>query len=215
MTPIRTFSLLTALAVALSLGGVAGARAASRVDGEVERLVDLLAIGPGSTVADIGAGKGQLSIALARRVGPSGRVYATEIDAGLREQIARAAEREGLGNVVVVEALADATGLPADCCDAAFLRGVYHHLAKPEPLLASLRDALRPGARLAVIDFRPTRWLALWTPKDVPADRGGHGVRPEIVIREAEAAGFIRIALDEEWPASWLLSHYAVTFRSP
>jgi len=215
MNGARNLALVTGFAVALALGGVASAHAASRFEREVDRLAELLAIGPGSTVADIGAGKGAFAIALARRVGPGGRVYATEIDASLRAKIARAAEREGLANVVVVEALEDATGLPEGCCDAAFLRSVYHHLSKPEPILASLRRSLRPGARLAVIDFRPTRWLALWTPQDVPADRGGHGVRPEIVVREAEAAGFARVALEEDWPGSWLVPRYAVAFESP
>lgn len=215
MNRSRTLAVWTASALALALGGVAAAHAASSFEREVDRLAELLAIGPGSTVADIGAGKGAFAIALARRVGPGGRVYATEIDASLRAKIARAAEREGLANVVVVEALEDATGLPDGCCDAAFLRGVYHHLSKPEPILASLRRSLRTGGRLAVIDFRPTRWLALWTPKDVPADRGGHGVRPEIVIREAEAAGFAHVALQEDWPAGWLVAHYAVAFESP
>ena len=211
----RSLVLLTLAGVALAIGGAVAARATSRFEREVARLAELLEIGPGSTVADIGAGKGQLALALARLVGPGGRVYATEIDAGLREKIARAAEREGLANLVVVEALEDATGLPTACCDAAYLRGVYHHLTKPEPFLASLRASLRPGARLAVIDFRPTLWLALWTPKGIPADRGGHGVRPEIVTGEAEAAGFTRFALDEDWPGSWLHPHYALGFRRP
>lgn len=213
MAPIVWLAALALVAwQALAPGA---AHAASRFEREVELLVERLNLAPGSSVADIGAGKGAFAVALARRVGPEGRVYATEIDPGLREKIAERAASEGLTNVVVVEAQVDASGLPADCCDAAFLRGVYHHLTKPEPLLASLREALRPGARLAVIDFRPTRWLALWTPKDLPPDRKGHGVDPEIVIREAEAAGFEQLALDEEWPASWLISHYAVLFRSP
>lgn len=213
MTSIARLAALTLVACQALAPGAA--HAASRFEREVELLVERLALGPGSSVADIGAGKGAFAVALARRVGPEGRVYATEIDPELREKIAERAASEGLANIVVVEARVDGSGLPAGCCDAAFLRGVYHHLTQPEALLASLREALRPGARLAVIDFRPTRWLSLWTPKDVPADRKGHGVDPEIVIREAEAAGFEEVALDEEWPASWLISHYAAFFRSP
>jgi predicted methyltransferase len=177
--------------------------------------VQLLEIGPGSVVADIGAGKGQYALALARRVGPTGRVYATEIDAGLREKIARAAEREGLANVVVVEALEDATGLPPGCCDAAYLRDVYHHLTKPEPFLASLHASLRPGARFVVIDFRPTLWLAPWTPEGLPEDRSGHGIEPEVVTREVGAAGFAGAALDEDWPSPWLHRLFAIGFDRP
>lgn len=81
------------------------------------------------------------------------------------------------------------TGLPAGCCDAILLRGVYHHLTEPTAALVSLRRALRPGGRLLVIDFAPVWWLAPWTPKGIPKDRGGHGNRPETVLREAEAVG--------------------------
>jgi ubiquinone/menaquinone biosynthesis C-methylase UbiE len=211
---LRSSAAILAAAAAL-LGSPASARAASRFEREVERLAALLEVGPGSVVADVGAGDGDYALALARRVGPEGRVYATEIDAGLRERIARAAGEAGLANVVVVEARVDASGLPDACCDAAFLRGVYHHLTQPEPTLASLRAALRPGGRLVVIDFRPTRWLALWKPEGVPADRGGHGVPPELVERECAAAGFERLALDEAWPAGWLYRLYALSFRRP
>jgi len=204
-----------AVVVAIGLFLAAASSAASRFEREVDRLAALLALGPGSRVADVGAGKGKFALALAERVGPEGHVFATEIDAGLRAKIERSAREAGLANLTVVEALEDATGLPDGCCDAIFLRGVYHHLTKPELVLASLARALRPGGRLAVIDFRPTRWLALWTPQDVPADRGGHGVRPEIVSREAAAAGFEPLGLEEDWPSSWLVPHYAITFRRP
>ena len=214
MTTTRLVVSLTAFA-AVTLGLVAAAGAASRFEREVDRLAELLGVGPGSRVADVGAGKGHFAIAFAERVGPEGHVYATEIEATQRAKIARAARDAGLANLTVLEALEDATGLPDGCCDAIFLRVVYHHLAQPAPILASLARALRPGGRLVVVDFRPTRWLALWTPKDVPEDRGGHGVAPEIVRREAVAAGFEPLSLDEEWPSSWLMRHYAIAFRRP
>jgi len=70
------------------------------------------------------------------------------------------------------------TGLPAGCCDAILLRGVYHHLTEPTAALVSLRRALRPGGRLLVIDFAPVWWLAPWTPKGIPKDRGGMATGP-------------------------------------
>ena len=208
-TPRTVLSLFVLLALLL---GSAPARA-GRAEREVDRLAKLLQIGPGSVVADIGAGKGEQALAIARIVGPGGTVYATELDPALREHIARAALREGLANVVVVEALEDGTGLPDGCCDAAYMRGVYHHLTAPASFLTSLHRSLRPGARLAVIDFRPTRWLALWKPKGVPPDRQGHGILPEIVVREAEGAGFEPVTVEEDWPASFLIARYAAAFR--
>jgi ubiquinone/menaquinone biosynthesis C-methylase UbiE len=212
MTRIRA-GLLAAIVLAVVLATAGAVRASARFDREIERLAALLAIGPGSVVADIGAGKGEHAFALARLVGPEGRVYATEIDPELRAKLASAAQSEGLANVVVVEAFADATGLPDGCCDAAYLRHVYHHVSRPEPFLASLQRSLRPGGRLAVIDFRPSFWLAPWTPDDVPEDRGGHGVAPELVSREAEAAGFARAAVDEEWPGGWFVDEFALAFQ--
>ena len=214
MTATRLVVSVTAF-VAVALGLAAVARAASRFEREVDRLAELLGAAPGSRVADVGAGKGRYAIALAERVGPEGHVYATELEAKLRAKIEGAARDAGLANLTVLEAGEDATGLPEGCCDAIFLRGVYHHLSEPAPILASLARALRPGGRLLVVDFRPTRWLALWTPKDVPADRGGHGVRPEIVEREAAAAGFERVSLDEAWPSDWLIARYGLLLRRP
>jgi ubiquinone/menaquinone biosynthesis C-methylase UbiE len=213
MTRTRVALVFPILLVALGASQVA--LAGSRLEREAALLAERLAIGPGAVVADVGAGKGELAVELARLVGPGGRVYATELDADLRSAIAERAAEAGLVNVVVVEAKLEETGLPDGCCDALFMRGVYHHLSAPEPILASIGRALRPHGRFAVVDFRPTRWLALWTPKDVPADRGGHGVPPEVVVREAEAAGFEQISLDEDWPASRLIAHYALTFRKP
>lgn len=211
----RTFRLRAPALAALMLASLLPACAGSGVEDEVARLADRLALGAGSYVADVGAGDGEYALALARRVGPEGRVYATEIDAEKRAAIERAAREAGLANVVVIEALEDATGLPEACCDAAFLRDVYHHLTKPEPTLASLHAALRPGGRLLVIDFRPTLWLAPWTPEGIPEDRGGHGVPPEIVVREGQAAGFEHVGLDESWQSGWLHSLFAVSFRRP
>jgi ubiquinone/menaquinone biosynthesis C-methylase UbiE len=211
----RTRVALAVLILAVVFGAAHVALAESRLEREVARLAERLGIGPGSVVADVGAGKGELAIELARLVGPGGRVYATELDADLRSAIAERAKNAGLANVVVAPAQLESTGLPDGCCDALYMRGVYHHLSAPEPILASIRRALKPRGRFVVIDFRPTRWLAFWTPEDVPADRGGHGVPPEVVEREAKAAGFAESARDEDWPASRLIAHYALTFEKP
>jgi hypothetical protein len=76
------------------------------------------------------------------------------------------------------------TGLPEACCDAAFLRGVYHHLTEPTATAADLFMALRPIGDLAVIDFPPSRWLSIFFPTTgVPSNRGGHGIQPETRTR--------------------------------
>jgi ubiquinone/menaquinone biosynthesis C-methylase UbiE len=151
-------------------------------DLEVPELVTLLNLKPGMTVADVGAGFGAWTVRLARVVGPSGRVYATDIGAaqlaGLRDYVTR----EGLTNVTVIEGAAHTTNLPALCCDAILIRDAYHHLTEPDKILASLAAALKPGGRLAVIDFPPRPKSDV--PAGVAANRGGHGVPPEVVERE-------------------------------
>src|SRR5688572_2176614 len=97
-----------------------------RADGpEMLQLRQVLALKEGMTLADVGAGKGELTLALAREVGPSGRVFATEIDAS---RLARLRETAG-NNVTVVEGQSRETGLAPNCCEAIVLRRVYHHLA--------------------------------------------------------------------------------------
>ncbi|MPY91139.1 MAG: methyltransferase domain-containing protein [Luteitalea sp.] len=177
---------------------------------EAADIASALQLEPGSSVADVGAGKGTFSIELARKVGPDGQVFATEIDEKLLKQIRRAATDASLHNVTVIEGGEADAGLPEACCDAVFLRGVYHHLTQPATTNASLFRALRPGGRLAIIDFPPSRWLSFFFPvRDVPANRGGHGVPAELVIEELTAAGF---ALDQRID-DWRNNRYCLVFR--
>lgn len=191
-------------------------RADSEFDREIELLGDLLEIREGAVIADLGAGDGDYAIALSRSVGPGGTVYATEIGEDERAEIAAAAAEAGADRVVVEAAQVRSTGLPPHSCDGAYMRGVYHHLTDPEPFAASLFETLRPGGRLVIIDFPPTWWLWLWTPDGIPEDRGGHGIVPEIVVRELEAAGFRPRREIAEWPSSnFVTRDYALVFERP
>jgi SAM-dependent methyltransferase len=104
------------------------------------------------------------------------------------------------------------SGLPAGCCDAALLRGSYHHITDPAAFTADLYHALRPGGTVAVLEFPPRRWLGAIAPvKGVPANRGGHGIPTDVLIREMTAAGF---EVDRLIPG-WFLDIYCVVFRKP
>jgi predicted methyltransferase len=172
--------------------------------GEVGRLAEVMPFGAqgkgwaGAVVADIGAGDGEYTFAAAGRVGAEGKVYATEIDekkvAALRSEVAK----RKLGNVMVVESKEAETNLPAGCCDAIFLRRVYHHLTKPVEFDADLVRSLKPGGRLAIIDF-PAR-PGLEPVEGVPSNRGGHGIPEKIVIEELSAAGLKVEKIVEDWP---------------
>ena len=172
--------------------------------GEIGRLAELMPFGAqgkgwaGAVVADIGAGDGQYAFAAAERVGTAGKVFATEIDAKKLGELRDEVARRKMGNVAVVESKEAETNLPAGCCDAIFLRRVYHHLTKPAEFDASLVRSLKAGGRLAIIDF-PAR-AGLEPVEGVPSNRGGHGIPEKIVIEELTAAGLKVEKVVDDWP---------------
>ena len=120
-------------------------------------MVELLEIGAGSRVADVGAGGGQWTRLLSGVAGREGRVYATEVKPAQIRGLASLARSLPASNVTVVRGTELETGLPPACCDAILLRLVYHAFDHPQPMREGLRVALRPGGRILVIDFRPPR----------------------------------------------------------
>ena len=190
------------LLLALACGGCHWTGGGFRAEGrELPRLRQALALEPGKVVADVGAGKGELTRVLSKEVGPAGRVYSTEIDAARLDAL-RAAR---LGNVTVVESRSDASGLPPNCCDAIVLRRVYHHLTDPASVNASLLRALRPGGVLVVIDFPPPFFWG----------RGSLGVPAKEVVSEVAGSGFELLQLLEDWPGRGPLQTYGAVFRKP
>ena len=159
-----------------------------------DRIFEAIALRPGITVCELGAGDGALSIAAARVVGAAGRVFTSELGdervKTLRDNIAKS----GLANITVVEGAPAATNLADGACDALFLRNVYHHFAEPAAMNAAIRSAVKPGARVAVVDFTPPGDEA-----PTPAERskdGMHGIKPETLTRELKEAGFQEVALE-------------------
>jgi predicted methyltransferase len=170
---------------------------------DATRLVRALELDTGKTVADIGAGAGQLTVLLARAVGPTGRAYATELEEGRLDAIRRAADSAGLGNVTVLEAHATRTNLPVGCCDALVVRFVYHHFQDPGLMNASLRESLKPGGLLAVIDFPPTGQESADPTKRNDGEQ--HGVTAATVIRELRQAGLELVAEEQGTPTTGFL----------
>jgi ubiquinone/menaquinone biosynthesis C-methylase UbiE len=180
---------------------------------EVPELAKLFEVKPGMTVADVGAGFGAWTVQFSRLVGPTGRVYATDIGAPQLAALRDAVKREGLSNVTVLEGAVTTTNLPDLCCDAILIRDAYHHLTQPDAIVKSLAAALKTGGRLAVIDFPPRPKTEV--PSGVPADRLGHGVPPEVVQREVGGV-LTHVRTISTWaPGSQPASLYLVLFRKP
>jgi SAM-dependent methyltransferase len=143
---------------------------------QVNRVMDILGIVPGKTVADVGAGSGWFTVRAARRVGEGGTVYAEDINPEAIRYVDDRAQKEKLRNVKTILGKADDPLLPARAIDAVLLLKTYHEVAEPVALLRNLRGALRPGAKVGIIDRN--------------GNGEDHGVGREVVLREARQAGY-------------------------
>jgi ubiquinone/menaquinone biosynthesis C-methylase UbiE len=182
---------------------VAAAAAAQNNVADTETLIKVLQLQPGHVVAEIGAGGGELTIAIAKHVGPEGRVFTSELGAERLAKLRGVVEKSGLSQVQVVEGQAAHANLADGCCDAIFLRNVYHHFGDPTTIKESIARALKPGARVAVIDF-PPRNNAATAPAGKRGESAAHGVAAEVVASELEAAG-LTIVSTEDRPNRWFL----------
>jgi ubiquinone/menaquinone biosynthesis C-methylase UbiE len=168
---------LVLLAVALALGlaqspgvhpisgreyarpmGVAGAAWLERAEREREEApstaLAIMRVMPGSTVADIGAGSGYFTERLAQLVGPTGRVYANDLQRGMLDLLQRRVERQRLTNVTLVLGEPADPKLPPAAIDLALMVDVYHELSDPQTMLANIRKALKPRGRLVLIEYK-------------------------------------------------------------
>jgi len=143
---------------------------------QINRVMDLLGIKEGSGVADIGAGSGWFTVRAARRVGDGGSIYAVEINRDYLKHIDERARQEHLTNIHTVLGKDDDPLLPAGSVDAVLILKTYHEIAQPVRLLIHLRDAMRPGALMGIID----RY----------GNGSDHGIDSRVVIGEARRAGF-------------------------
>ena len=170
---------------------------------DTAKLIDVLQLKPGHVVAEVGAGGGDLTVAIAKHVGPAGRVLTSELGAERLTKLRDAVSKSGVSNVQVVEGQEAHANLSDDCCDAIFMRNVYHHFANPTTMNASFFRALKPGARVAVIDFTPRNNAAIAAPGK-RGDDSAHGVSIDIVSSELKAAGF-QIVSTEDRGERWFL----------
>ncbi len=155
---------------------------------ETKWIFEAIGVKEGATICEIGAGDGELTIDAAKIVGASGRIYSSELGEERVKTLRRKVADSGLQQITVVDGSVDRTNFPDATCDGVFMRNVYHHFADPPTMNASILTALKPGGRLAIVDFSPPKEEA-----PTPAERGKdgmHGVKAETVAKEGAGAGF-------------------------
>ena len=146
---------------------------------QIDRVMDILKISEGKSVADLGAGSGWFTVRAANRVGGKGKVYAVEINQEYINHINERAKRENYVNIKTVLGAEDNPKLAANSIDAVLLLKTYHEIAQPVKVLQNLRKSLKKNALIGIIDRN--------------GDGDDHGIDKEKVIEEAKRAGFILI----------------------
>jgi ubiquinone/menaquinone biosynthesis C-methylase UbiE len=152
-----------------------------------EKIFEAIGVREGTTVCEMGAGDGALTIAAAKAVGNSGRVYSSELGDDRVKALRDKVSASRLAQITVVTGDSVKTNFPDATCDALFMRNVYHHFSDPAKMDASIATSLKPGGRVAVVDFTPPGKEA-----ERAEDRGKdgmHGVTPATLSRELKAAG--------------------------
>ena len=161
-------------------------------------VIQALNLKPGSRVADLGSGSGYFTLRLADAVGPTGKVYAVDIDAGLNEQVAKRARERGYKNIEVILAKVDDPLLPPSGVDMIFTTNVYHHIHDRVSYFARAKKHLKPSGRLAIIDFNSKQWFDAF---------GGHFTPDSVIKKEMGEAGY---KLEREY--SFLPRQYFLVF---
>jgi SAM-dependent methyltransferase len=174
-----------ALAVPLSFAAPRQSEAELQRFHRVDDLLKLLDARPGALIAEVGAGEGFITIPIARAVTPGGRVVAEDIDEKALAKLRERADREHLENVEVVLGTADDPHLPAQL-DAALIHNAYHEMTAHEAILAHIRESLRPGGRLLIVE--PMHDSSRGLPRE--KQEANHDIEIRFVEDDLRAAGF-------------------------
>src|SRR4051812_21650858 len=162
-----------------------------------EVALNALKIPKGASVADIGAGSGYMTVRLAARVGPTGRVYANDVQPQMLNMLSRRLSNSRISNVTLIEGTLEDPKIPAASVDLALMVDVYHELSQPQTMLRHLREALKPGGRLVLLEYR----------KEDPSIpiRPEHKMSIAEAKLEVESEGFTLSKVDESLPRQHIL----------
>jgi len=222
--PVVAWLMLTAAIAAQSPGvhpisgrrfapvmGYQGADWLERAERDDEEAPDValnvLKIAKGASVADIGAGSGFITERLAARVGPTGKVYANDLQPQMLQMLANRLARKKITNVTLVLGDLDDPKLPAASVDLEIMVDVYHEFSRPQAMLRKLREALKPGGRMVLLEYR----------KEYPTIpiRPEHKMSIAEAKMEVEAEGFALSKVDESLPRQHMLIFTVASAPSP
>src|SRR5579864_4334176 len=162
-----------------------------------EKALDALNLKPGMVVADIGAGVGYMSLRMARRVGPSGKVYANDLQPEMLAKLRENAAKAKISNVVTVLGDVADPKLPPNTMDLVLLVDVYHEFSQPQQMLRKIRETLKPDGRLVLLEYRAED-------PNVPINPE-HKMTVAQVKAEIEAEGFLLQPVIETLPRQHIL----------
>ncbi len=188
---MRTLKVMPVAVVFLGLAGAAtsgGQEPKIEVEGwEVRinlrqppaKVIEAIGLMPGMVIGEVGAGTGRVSVWLAQRVGPSGHVYANDIDEKALVRLKARCEKAGLGNLTTIVGTVTDPRFPPRSLDIAFMTNTYHHLEKPVELVRNLLPSLKEKGVLAIVERDADRT----TYKE-------EATRKDDFVRQMAAAGF-------------------------
>jgi len=181
--------------------GYQGAPWLERSEREEEEAPDValnvLKIPKGASVADIGAGSGYITVRLAARVGPTGHVFANDVQPQMLNMLSRRLANSRITNVTLVEGTFDDPKLPPASVDLVLMVDVYHELSQPQAMLKHLKDALKPAGRLVLLEYRKEDATVPIKPE--------HKMSVAEAKMEVEAEGFTLSKVDEALPRQHIL----------
>ena len=159
--------------------------------------LDALKLVVGSTVADVGAGSGYMTVKMAKRVGPTGKVYANDIQPQMLSMLRQRLDKAKIANVELVLGGYDDPKLPANTIDLILMVDVYHEFAQPQQMLRRMHESLRTGGRMVLLEYR----------KEDPSIpiRPDHKMSVAEAKMEVEAEGFTLASVDERLPRQHIL----------
>lgn len=160
-------------------------REAANQESMADRVVAALNIREGDSVADLGSGGGYFTVKFAEKTGPKGTVYAVDVDDAMLYRVSLLAREKGFINVETVTAGADNPNLPLRSVDLVFVRNVYHHLPEREKYFANVRAVLKPGGRVAIVEYQKKQGFTF-------TGFFGHQTPEEEVVSLMERAGYAR-----------------------